>query len=383
MVFGIMPGPKEFDSNQLQFFMKNYVGNLISLYENGIMVKTPNYPNGCQVRMILVASVGSEAIARKRDFALGATSEFPPQYGEEHTKQAQEYLDLNEKECEASFKLHSAHYFELSRLKYFDPVRMSVIDPMHSFLCSIICCHCFFLICLFDQFEMPNWVGHLPEQVGSPARAKKGDDKPSTKPIPQMHPSAPDNFLKLAAALKIILGHSFRDANIPCAKELLCDYLMEYLKLYPDDVKPTHHWVTHIFDQLQDYGPVYNFWTFLFECLNKVLKSYSMNNYSNGEIEVTFMCAFQKDVALRDMLANLNAASDVQESSTEDELLSEAVRIILATDGDTCGMVASLAHEIGQATEDYADLMGIYYLVHVSHLVPLLSQLSLGSSKTN
>lgn len=42
----------------------------------------------------------------------------------------------------------------------------------------------------------------------------------------------------------------------------------------------------------------------------------------------------------------------MQESSTEDELLSEAVRIILATDGDTRGTVASLAHEMDQATED-------------------------------
>ncbi|KAG2047579.1 hypothetical protein BDR06DRAFT_976625 [Suillus hirtellus] len=144
-----------------------------------------------------------------------------------------------------------------------------------------------------------------------------------------------------------------KDADVPRAKELLHNYLMEYLKLYPDDVKPTHYWVTHIFDQLQDYGPVYNFWMFLFECLNKVLKSYSMNNHSNGKIKVMFMHAFQKDVALCDMLANLNAASDMQESSTEDELLSEAVRIILATDGDTCGMVASLAHKMDQATEDF------------------------------
>ncbi|KAG0703216.1 hypothetical protein DFH29DRAFT_874614 [Suillus ampliporus] len=115
-----------------------------------------------------------------------------------------------------------------------------------------------------------------------------------------------------------------------------------------------HHWVMHIFDQLQDYGPVYNFWTFLFECLNKVLKSYSMNNHSNGEIKVTFMRAFQKDVALRDMLVNLNAAPDMQdESSAENELLLEAVRIILATDGDTCGTVASLAHKMDQAAEDF------------------------------
>ncbi|KAG2133009.1 hypothetical protein DEU56DRAFT_914034 [Suillus clintonianus] len=434
MVFGITPGPKEFDSDELQFFMKNYVDNLISLYENGIVVKMPNYPNGRRVRMILVAVCALCHIKRSELKTRDAMDydKFPPRYGEEHTKRAQEYLDLDDKEREAFFKLHSARYFELSRLKYFDPVRMSVIDPMHSFLLGIIHCHWYDSWIQtntirkrtdknkreLDQiheylttFEMPNWVGRLPEQVGYPSggsltsdewkglalvfcpivipflwqewypkanttydkaltswenrerqrlicltagKAKKGDDKPSTKPVPQMHPSAPDNFLKLAAALKIILGRSFRDADIPRAKELLRDYLMEYLELYPDDVKPTHHWVTHIFDQLQDYGPVYNFWTFLFERLNKVLKSYSTNNHSNGEIEVTFMRAFQKDVALCDMLANLNTAPDMQdESSAENMLLLEAVRIILATDGDTRGTVASLAHEMDQAAEDF------------------------------
>ncbi|KAG1755257.1 uncharacterized protein EDB91DRAFT_1042129 [Suillus paluster] len=408
MVFGITPGPKEFDSDELQFFMKNYVDNLISLYENGIMAKTPNYPNGMSsIRMILVAICCDNPVLCKVCGFGGHRKEegfctrchikrselktrdamdydkFPPQYGEEHTKRAQEYLDLDEKEHEAFFKLHSALYFELSRLKYFDPVCMSVIDPMHSFLlgestCSL-CCHyshqllvsndgmlsfrsSFYLICPFDQFEMPNWVGCLPEQVGYPAggsltsdewkglalvfcpivipflwqewypkanttyekaltswenrerqrlirlttgKPKKGDDKPSMKPVPQMHPSAPDNFLKLAAALKIILGRSFKDADIPRAKELLRNYLMEYLELYSDNVKPMHHWVTHIFDQLQDYGPVYNFWTFLFERLNKVFKSYSTNNHSNSEIEVMFMRAFQKDVALCDMVRDI------------------------------------------------------------------------------
>ncbi|KAG1817260.1 uncharacterized protein BJ212DRAFT_1270478, partial [Suillus subaureus] len=48
--------PKEFDSDELQFFMKNYIDNLISLYENRIMVKTPNYPSGMSsICMILVA----------------------------------------------------------------------------------------------------------------------------------------------------------------------------------------------------------------------------------------------------------------------------------------------------------------------------------------
>ncbi|KAG1766579.1 hypothetical protein EDD22DRAFT_742814, partial [Suillus occidentalis] len=50
----------------------------------------------------------------------------------------------------------------------------------------------------------------------------------------------------------------------------------------------------HIFDQLRDYGPIYGFWMFLFEHLNKVLKSYSMNNHGGRELEVTFFHAFEK-----------------------------------------------------------------------------------------
>ncbi|KAG1724980.1 hypothetical protein EDB19DRAFT_2028707 [Suillus lakei] len=45
MLFGTTPGPKEFDSDELQFFVKNYVDDLIRLYEHGINVKTPNFPD--------------------------------------------------------------------------------------------------------------------------------------------------------------------------------------------------------------------------------------------------------------------------------------------------------------------------------------------------
>ncbi|KAG0694056.1 hypothetical protein DFH29DRAFT_815742, partial [Suillus ampliporus] len=248
-------------------------------------------------------------------------------------------------------------------LPYFDPVRMTVIDPMHSFLLGIIQTQWFNawingknfrqrtrtaeVVCELDQihaylsvFEMPSWVARLPEKVGYPAggsltsdawkglalvfgpimiplvwdewypknkaayevslanwekrevnhvkinaagKGKKGDNKASEKPVMHMHEGGADNFLKLAAALKIILGRSINDSDIP-------------------HIKPTHHWVTHIFDQLRDYGPVYGFWTFLFERLNKVLKSYSTNNHGGGELEVTFFHAFEKDHELCTMV---------------------------------------------------------------------------------
>lgn len=65
------------------------------------------------------------------------------------------------------------------------------------------------------------------------------------------------------------------------------------------EIKPNHHYVTHIFEQILDYGPVYSFWTYLFERLNKVLKGYTGNNHKNGGIEVTFMREFSREAPLR------------------------------------------------------------------------------------
>ncbi|MCP6657865.1 hypothetical protein NL521_28435, partial [Klebsiella pneumoniae] len=59
---------------------------------------------------------------------------------------------------------------------------------------------------------------------------------------------------------------------------------------------------THIFDQIRDYGPVYGFWTYLFERLNKLLKSYSSNNHAGGELEVTFFREFWRETRLRRMV---------------------------------------------------------------------------------
>ncbi|KAG2350555.1 hypothetical protein BDR05DRAFT_993937 [Suillus weaverae] len=418
MLFEITPGPKEFNSDELQFFMKNYVDDLIRLYKHGINVKTPNFPEGRRVRVILVAvCCDHPALCKVCGFGGHYKEEgfcthchikrselqtkdamsydkFPPRLGNEHIRQAQEYQTLDEKDRDAFFKEHSARYFELSwiiRCHWYDSwIQMNTLrkrtekkdrelDHIHSYL---------------ETFEMPSWVGRLPEQVGYPAggsltsdewkglalvfcpivipfiwdkwcpknaatyekaltswetrewqcllcvgvgRGQKKDENPSNKPKPQMDPHGSDNFLKLAAALKIILGRSIQDSDIPHAKQLLNDYLLEYLELYPDDVKPTHHWVTHIFDQLHDYGPVYHFWTFLFERLNKVLKSYSTNNHGGGEIELSALSTRSSDEGL----------------SAEDQLLLDAVNLILATDGDTWGTVASLTHEMDQAAEDH------------------------------
>lgn len=55
--------------------------------------------------------------------------------------------------------------------------------------------------------------------------------EPTEKPKPRMHPDDANNFLKLAAALKIILGRTVQCADLPRAERLLKEYLEGYLSV--------------------------------------------------------------------------------------------------------------------------------------------------------
>ena len=45
-IYGITPGPKEFTTDELAFFMKSLVDDLIRLYDEGITIKTDDFPEG-------------------------------------------------------------------------------------------------------------------------------------------------------------------------------------------------------------------------------------------------------------------------------------------------------------------------------------------------
>jgi hypothetical protein len=58
-------------------------------------------------------------------------------------------------------------------------------------------------------------------------------------------------------------------------------------------MKPNFHWAVHLEEQICDFGPVYNFWTFLSERLNKLLKSSNSNNWTTGgQLEISMMREF-------------------------------------------------------------------------------------------
>ena len=54
----------------------------------------------------------------------------------------------------------------------------------------------------------------------------------------------------------------------------------------------------HTGEFIRDFGPLHEFWSFLFERLNKVLKAYNTNNHGyGGELETTFFTEFHRTCA--------------------------------------------------------------------------------------
>ncbi|KAG1843977.1 hypothetical protein C8R48DRAFT_780431 [Suillus tomentosus] len=191
-----------------------------------------------------------------------------------------------------------------------------------------------------SKFENPSWVARLPDQVGYPAGGSLTSDEWKCLslvfgPI-VIHEDIGSNCLILSVAFKIVFGRTFKDSNIPQAKHLLHEHLIQFIKIYPIDVKPMHHWLTHIFYPLRDNGPVYKFWTFLFERLNKILKSYSTNYHGAGELE----------------LGDILAAETLADENDVSRLVVDCIRLMLATEGDTLGTVASLGLHTEQSSVD-------------------------------
>jgi hypothetical protein len=68
-------------------------------------------------------------------------------------------------------------------------------------------------------------------------------------------------------------------------------------------MKPNHHYAVHMPQQLRNFGPVYKFWTFLTEHLNKILKSYGSNFWGGGQLEISMMRSFNREVCVHNLVS--------------------------------------------------------------------------------
>ncbi|KIN95011.1 hypothetical protein M404DRAFT_34523 [Pisolithus tinctorius Marx 270] len=152
-----------------------------------------------------------------------------------------------------------------------------------------------------------------------------------------LHPNDLDNCLKLCSALCILLRQRLTDDDIVHAEQLISEYGTELIMLYGTGaIKPNHHYATHIGDCVRNFRPLHDFWTFLFEQLNKILKSFRTNNHANGELKTTFFEEFHQMSEVARLTFRLH-------SYPEESIPSQATQIMLKASNDEHGTVAGLA----------------------------------------
>ncbi|KAK6993189.1 alcohol dehydrogenase [Favolaschia claudopus] len=159
-----------------------------------------------------------------------------------------------------------------------------------------------------------------------------------------MFENDPDLLLKFAACCKIILGGTVDVDSLPRAQQLLEEYLAGFLENHPSLVKPNFHYVTHIFQTIRDFGPVYGFWTFLVTTLI-ITATESLRSPSSVNSTATPNC-----VNLQ--LERLAKKESTDGLTPEEQCAMESARTILATDGDQRGTVASMANEVEELSAD-------------------------------
>lgn len=84
--------------------------------------------------------------------------------------------------------------------------------------------------------KLEQWEIKEARRVKRVSRGKRladgSTEKPAPRPAkPRMHSADADNFLSLAAALKILLARSIELEELPRAQELLQTYLLGFLKV--------------------------------------------------------------------------------------------------------------------------------------------------------
>ncbi|KAG2048597.1 hypothetical protein BDR06DRAFT_975895 [Suillus hirtellus] len=119
-----------------------------------------------------------------------------------------------------------------------------------------------------------------------------------------LHPNDPANFLKLCAALQILIRWKLSNDDISQAEQLISQYCGE-----------------------------------LIHCLIKVLKFFKSNNHAHGKLEMTFFREFQRTC----QIGRLNSLNKM--------LKREAAKTMLKGSNDKRGTVATLA-KLSQDLDD-------------------------------
>lgn len=175
---------------------------------------------------------------------------------------------------------------------YFDPLRMLIVDPMHSlFLGSgkhmlqiwlkqglLTPSHFEQIQECVDSFFVPSDVGRIPRKIETGFSGYTADQFKNWITIFSIlslfgilsgqHLECWQHFV---LACRILCKHTL-SMNITLADALLMQFCLRVQHLYEKSaVTPNMQMHAHLKEDLLNFGPVYDFWLFSFECYNGIL----------------------------------------------------------------------------------------------------------------
>ncbi|KAF8530766.1 hypothetical protein JB92DRAFT_2855993, partial [Gautieria morchelliformis] len=356
----MMVGLTELTAEQLQCQTKQVVNELDDLYTRGIMIKTPRFPYVCDhLAAVKMGGFGDHGHSNQPYTHCQVTqAEIYSQESLCNGNQAYGYTSFqNPTAHDKFFKATGMQWSEFVRLPYFDTVRIMIIDPMHNLLISVIKNHWYAIwiqgsslrlntskvkrefglihkhlnSMFFTQFEMTTFISRPAKQVEEPVGGSLSSDTYKglrTIFVPVVIPLVWDAFLDTATKDYNVSLESFekRMATWDCkhgtayhsmleaqtqvsqmedpgniqvneASQVIEQPSNKSRKMHSQGkMKPNHYYVVQLPDQIKDYGLVYSF------CL---LTSFKSNNWGGGQLEVSMMCEWGRDVQLHQTVSGL------------------------------------------------------------------------------
>ena len=397
ILVGVIPGPHEPKLN-INSYLQPLVAELNKLWTDGISVKAHGSMElevfhdallcvGCDVpaaRKVcgFMGHASNRGCSKCTKFFPGSVNtkiDFsgfepcPPRTNFQHRQQAEETIrQTSAGDCSDVEQKYGTRFTELMSLPYFDCVRFHIVDPMHN-LFTGTAKHVMKNIWLdsdkpllekknllhiqekLDKLKVPSNVGRMPKKIQNSYGGFTADQWKSFTllfSIYALWDILPRSDLELwrdfVMACSCLCSPVITETKAMLAHSYLLKFCQDFEALYgKDKVTPNMHLHTHLVDCVLDYGPVYSFWLFSFECYNGILGEFKTNQRS-VEIQLMrkFTCnQFIQDVPLPTVFKNVfspildrlssNQAGTLldQSLSEQDNLSSKVIKISLLSIG--------------------------------------------------
>ena len=338
---GIMPGPREASTYDINNYLEPLINELEELYATGAHIPTAASPHQLQhIRAALLMVACDMPAARKvsgflsymsrracykcdRTFVTidgnvqhsGFEQQYPQPTMQENREAASLWLTATNAAAQEAFEKESGvRWSQLHRLPYFDLVRCTVVDPMHNLLLGT------------TKFMMELWVktealtGEHLDVIKDKAEgmiippnfdlikvlnlSRKGFSYMKAAEwkswclvyspfllVGLLDTAKLQNWMDFVNACRLLFKPSLTEDELTRAHQLLLSFCTGFEEIYgAEEVTPNIHTHIHIRDTIQDFSVIYAFWLFSFERYNGLLGSIETNH--KDSFELTFMKRF-------------------------------------------------------------------------------------------